>query len=131
MSPAESPKNVAELLALIAKLNSRKAVFRMLITHLRTCYQASDTGEAEMRVLREDSAVVPNQHIEDSIIELETAIDLINAELEELAGKPFGGGPPPAAEDAKEEEAAVAKPAETPTERKAHGKARTSGGRPS
>lgn len=91
------PKTVAQLIELVAQLKSRKAVFQTLITHLRTCYCETDSGPAEMRVIREDLGVVPGLHIEKAIIELETMIDLTNAELEELQNQPFGGSPPPAA----------------------------------
>ena len=91
------PKTVAQLIELVSQLNSRKAVFHMLITHLRTCYCETDSGPPEMRVVREDSGVVPSLHIEKAIIELETMIDLTNAELEELQNQPFGGSAPPAA----------------------------------
>lgn len=119
-----APRTVSELLATISKLNSRKAVFQMLIVHLRNNYRKTDTGTAEMRVTREDLAIVPESHIEDSIIELETLVDVVNAELEELQNQPFGGGTPPAA-DAVE---AAEKPA---TERKSSGKTRTQGSGPS
>lgn len=121
-----APRTVSELLATISKLNSRKAVFEMLIVHLRNNYRQNDTGAAEMRVTREDLAIVPESHIEDAIIELETLVDVVNAELEELQNQPFGGGAPPVAE------AGVAEATEKPvTERKSSGKTRTQGSGPS
>ncbi len=121
-----APRTVSELLATISKLNSRKAVFQMLIIHLRNNYRKTDAGTAEMRVTREDLALVPETHIEDSIIELETLVDVVNAELEELQNQPFGGGAPPVAE------AEVVETAEKPvTERKSSGKTRTQGSGPS
>lgn len=92
------PKTILLLLEQISKLQSRKAVYSTLISHLRICYQKSDSGAAEMRVTREDLATVPERHIEETIIEIEERIDVINAELEELQNQPFGGGAPPQAE---------------------------------
>lgn len=92
------PKTILLLLEQISKLQSRKAVYSTLISHLRICYRKSDSGAAEMRVTREDLATVPERHIEETIIEIEERIDVINAELEELQNQPFGGGAPPQAE---------------------------------
>jgi hypothetical protein len=126
MMSTTPPRTVHELLMVISKLNSRKAVFQMLIVHLRNNYRRTDSGQPEMRVTREDMAVVPESHIEDSIIEMETMIDVVNAELEELQNQPFGGGAPPVAEAVAAE--AAQKPA---TERKSSGKTRTQGSGPS
>ena len=121
-----SPKTVAQLLELISKLNSRKAVFQTLITHLRTCYCESDGGPPEMRVTRDDLGTVPARHVEDAIIELETMIDLTNAELEELQNQPFGGGAPPSTGTETKE------PAQRPAEKKGtSGKTRAQGSSPS
>lgn len=125
-----TPKTVSELLGLISSLVSRQAVYRMVIVHLRTCYRKTDTGPAEMRVTREDGGVVPQEHIEDTIIEIETQIDLARAELEELVARPVGGGPPPAAE-VDVPQAQQPAPAQ-PAERKVpSGKTRPSSGSPS
>lgn len=96
--PIPQPKTVTALLEQISRLESRKAVYTTLISHLRICYRKSDTGPAEMKVVREDLAVVPERHIEEAIIEMEERIDTLNAELEELQNQPFGGGAPPQAE---------------------------------
>ncbi len=122
-----TPKTITLLLAQISKLQSRKAVLNMLIAHLRICYcESSDTGPAEMRVTRADLGVVPAEHIEDSIIEMEGLIDIINAELEELQNQPFGGGAPPSAEVKAPAGAAKEKKGTAPS-----GKPRPQGTRPS
>lgn len=95
---ATPPLTIQLLLEQISDLQSRKAVFTMLIAHLRICYCESDSGPAELRVVREDFGVVPPKHLEKAIIELEARIDVIDAELDELQNQPFGGGTPPAAE---------------------------------
>lgn len=94
-----APKNVIELLAQISQLVSRKAVYHTLITHLRTCYKSTDAGAAEMRVTREDFGAVPEKHIEETIIEMEERIDIINAEIEMLQNHPFDSGAPPSSTD--------------------------------
>lgn len=95
------PKTVAELMELISELRSRKAVYATLLNHLRICYQRSDAGPAEMKMAREDLGVVPEIHIEKTVIEIEDRINIIDAQIEELQSQPFGGGTPPAAEVAQ------------------------------
>lgn len=125
-----SPKTVNDLLEQISALQSRKAVYHALISHLRICYQTSDSGPPEMRIIREDLAAVPEPHIEQSIIEIEGRIDLINAEIEGLQNMPFGEGSPPQAEVAVPPPKAPAK-AEPEKKGTPSGKTRAQGGRPS
>lgn len=106
-----APKTVAELMELISELRSRKSVYQMLIAHIRICYQKSDSGPAEMKITREDLGIVPELHIEKTVVEIEERINFIDAQIEELQGQPVGGGTPPVAEAAP---ATNAPPAEDP-----------------
>jgi DNA-binding transcriptional MerR regulator len=138
-----TPKTIAEVLELISKLKSRKAVYGVAISHLRAFYRKTDAGPAELVMQREDLGAVPEPHIELSIIEMEQRIDEIDAELEQLQNQPVGGGTPPAAEqpDASgeppaakvAEDAAIAESAKKTAEQKGtpSGKPRPQGGRPS
>lgn len=94
------PKTVAELMELISELRSRKSVYQMFIGHVRICYQKSDSGPAEMKITREDLGIVPESHIEKTVLEIEERINFIDAQIEELQGQPIGGGTPPVAEAA-------------------------------
>lgn len=91
------PKTVAELLELVSALRSRKAVYTTLISHLKICYQKSDTGPAEMKITRDDLATVSEKDIERTIIEVEERINYIDAQIEELQAQPFGPSTPPVA----------------------------------
>jgi len=139
-----TPKTIAEVLELISKLKSRKAVYGVSISHLRAFYRKTDAGPAELVMQREDMGSVPEEHIELSLIEMEQRIDEIDAELEELQNQPVGGGTPPAAEQPNTageqpaakvaEDAAIADAAKkTAAEQKGNpsGKSRPQGGRPS
>ncbi len=93
----QPPRTLLEVLHLIAKLNSRKAGYKMLIAHLQTFYKDNDTGKAELRMTREDLAIVPQEHIEEFLGELMDKVEEIDVELETLQNQPVGGGAPPTA----------------------------------
>lgn len=90
-----NPTTISGLLNQISELQSRKAIYLEFVAHLRICYRGADSGPAEMRITREDLAVVPERHIDAMIIELEERIHFLNAEIEELQDQPFGGEAPP------------------------------------
>lgn len=136
-----APKTIAEVMELISKLRSEKAILNAIGTHLRSFYKKSDAGPPEITLMREDFAMVSEAHIDDYIVRLEERVISIDAELEELQNKPIGGGAPPTAEqpmtpatDKAAEDAAIEEAARsTAKEQKgtASGKPRASGGRPS
>jgi len=137
----DMPKTIAEMLETISKLRSRRAILQVLITHLRHVYMETNAGPPEQRILREDHAFVPKEHIEQNIIETEHEIELIDARLEELQNVPIGGGAAPAAtaalpapsEDDAIAEAVKAQQAGAKQEAKkgpASGKSRPQGSRP-
>jgi len=136
-----APKTIAEVMELISKLRSEKAILNALGTHLRSFYKKSDAGPPEITLMREDFAMVSEAHIDDYIVRLEERVISIDAELEELQNKPIGGGAPPTAEqptapatDKAAEDVAIEEAARsTAKEQKgtASGKPRASGGRPS
>ncbi len=136
-SPTQTvPRTILEVMELVSELRSRKAAYQTAIAHLRTCYMNTDAGEAEMRMAREgDQSVVPQLHIEKSIIEMEGRIDLLDAEIETLQNQPVGGSTPPVAEVAVQAEKAEEELAETirTSAKKGtqSGKSRAQGGRPS
>lgn len=97
MSTITQPQTILEVMNLVAKLHSRKAGYKMLIAHLQTCYKDNDSGKAELRMMREDLAIVPQEHVEAFIGELMDNVERIDVELETLQNQPVGGGAPPAA----------------------------------
>lgn len=141
--PNTAPKTIAEVMELISKLRSEKAILNAIGTHLRSFYKKSDAGPPEITLMREDFAMVSEAHIDDYIVRLEERVISIDAELEELQNQPIGGGAPPTAEQATTTPATAGKAAEdaaieeaarsTAKEQKgtASGKPRASGGRPS
>lgn len=106
------PRTLLEVMELISKLRSRKAVYQTAISHLRTFYKDSDAGKAEMRITREDLAVVTQPHVDDSISEMMDRVEEIDVELELLQNQPVGGAPPAAAQPtapaAADQDAAIA-----------------------
>lgn len=130
------PQTIQEVIERISELRSRKAVYQTAIAHLKTCYRETDAGAAEMRMFREgDQGLVPQLHIEKSLVEMETRIDYLDAEIEELQNQPVGGGAPPVAELAAETKAeteeiadAIRAKAKKGTQ---SGKSRAQGGSPS
>lgn len=100
-----TPRTFAEVAEIVSSLKSKKAVNVMLIAHIQSAYKDTDAGKAEMRVTRQDFAVVSQEHLEAAIIELESSNELIDAEIEVLSNQPVGGGSPPAAEQPSSEEA--------------------------
>lgn len=66
----------------ITELQSRKAILRTLILHIETMYAASDT-EPEAHIRREDGGLVPQHHINGYLLDLETSLSGVEAELEE------------------------------------------------
>lgn len=107
-----APRTINALFEQVASLRSRMAVYRMLITHMRTCYKKTDAGPAEMRVVRDDGALVTERHIEQAIIEMEERIQVLEAEIDEVQEmiiepeEPEAAEPAPAAEPEESEDEA-------------------------
>lgn len=79
-----APRTINALFEQVASSRSRMAVYRMLITHMRTCYKKTDAGPAELRVARDDGAIVTERHIEQAIIEMEERVQVLESEIDEI-----------------------------------------------
>lgn len=122
-----TPRTLLEAMELISQLRSRKAVYQTAIAHLRTCYKDTDAGAAEMRISREDLAVVNQEHLEKSIGEMMDRIEQLDVEIELLQNQPIGGAPPAAAQPVVGAEAATSEDTAIAEAARATGAAKTKG----
>lgn len=81
--------NLRQALERITELQSRRAILRTLQLHVETMYVASDT-EPEAQIRREDGGIVPQQHLMAYLLDLETELGQVEAELAEWEKTPVG-----------------------------------------
>lgn len=74
---------VGEALNKVSELRSRYAILHALVTHLETHYKSQDAGAPELRVTRDDYAIVPEEHIDKEMAIICAEMDQIQAEIEE------------------------------------------------
>lgn len=77
----------------ISELRSKVAVQETLISQLRANYMSSDAGAGELRIQRQDGAVVPDHHFQVCIKDMDTMINELRGELEEWESLTFNTGP--------------------------------------
>jgi hypothetical protein len=72
---------VGQVVTKIAELRSRVAIGEALVLYLRAHYVSSDSGDAEMKITRDDHAFVPEGHVGDYIQQIVDDVDEARAEL--------------------------------------------------
>lgn len=77
---------IRQALAKVSELRSRAAMIEALMLHLKAHYTDDDSGEAEMKFVREDAAIVPQVHVKDFQMWLADQLDLVGAEMDEWEG---------------------------------------------
>ncbi len=70
---------VGEVLEKVSELKSKKAIASQIVMYLQAHYLSSDTGSAEMRITRDDSHMVPEEHVKAFINDLSDNVDEIEA----------------------------------------------------
>lgn len=73
----------------ISKLRSKIAVYKTVISQLRANYMSSDAGPGELRIHRDDGAYVVDTHLQETVEDLETAVEGLAEELEEWENLTF------------------------------------------
>jgi DNA-binding HxlR family transcriptional regulator len=81
--------NIRQILDKLSELQSRRALVLQQLTHIETMFLASDL-EPESYVLREDSSRVPQEHIKQFLLDLETQLREIDDELKSWESLPVG-----------------------------------------
>ncbi len=76
--------SLIEAMEHVSKLRSRRAVLQTCVDHIRSLYRSSDAGEPEMKITRDDHALVSATHIEETLSYLDSVIETIDVDLEEL-----------------------------------------------
>ena len=95
--------------ATISELRSRIAVKSALVLHIQAMYQKTADGEAEHYFVRDDSARVPESHVDMIVMDIAFEVDELKAELQRWEDTPLEallvpGGPkaPPGVAEAAE-----------------------------
>lgn len=73
----------------ISKLRSKIAVHKTLISQLKANYMSSDAGPGELRIQRDDGAVVVDSHLQETVEDLESMVESLAEELEEWENLTF------------------------------------------
>lgn len=111
MTPTIPARTVREAQLQISALRSKIAVRALLIATLKQSYISSDNAPADQEVRREDGVIVPLEHLELVVNDLEEQQLVDTAELEILEDMPVAPLPEPKIEPA-------------PKKKERHGKAR-------
>lgn len=75
---------VAEVIERVSLLRSKIAIRKQLALHLRTMYLGSDASAAESRIHRDDSGVVPEEHLKTFVAtDIDHALQQDEAELQQ------------------------------------------------
>jgi len=85
----------------ISKLRSKIAVYKTVISQLKANYMSSDAGPGELRIQRDDGAIVVNTHLQETVEDLEATVETLAEELEEWENLTFN---PQLTADVPEEE---------------------------
>lgn len=72
---------VGQIVDKISELRSKIAISDYTLRHLRTYYFASDHGEAEMKLYRDDQALVSEGHVRAYLDDLDSQLKEYKAEL--------------------------------------------------
>ena len=75
---------VGEMVEKISELKSESAILKQLIMYLESYYKSSDSGEADMKITRDDHAYVPELHIDKVIDTLAERIEETTTTQEQL-----------------------------------------------
>lgn len=81
--------NIRQILDKLSELQSRRALVQQQIGHVEQMFLASDQ-DPESYVLREDSSRVPQDHIKQFLLDLETQLREIDDELKSWESLPVG-----------------------------------------
>lgn len=73
----------------ISKLRSKIAVYKTVISQLKANYMSSDAGPGELRIQRDDGAIVVDTHLQETVEDLEATIETLAEELEEWENLTF------------------------------------------
>lgn len=76
--------SVAAIIEKISELKSERAVIQQLISYLSANYRSGDTGQIEMRITRDDHALVPENHIDQVIQKLVEMLEETNITQQEF-----------------------------------------------
>lgn len=77
-------RTLVEAMEHVSALRSRRAVIQTCVDYLRSHYRATAAGDPEFRITREDYAVVPAQHIEDTLLFFDTVMGDLDIELSQM-----------------------------------------------
>lgn len=72
-----------DVFAKLSEIQSMRAIAHTLAVYLEMNYKGSDAGDAEMRITRDDNAIVPEPHIDLFVEKLYQQLEELDAELEE------------------------------------------------